>query len=97
MSTYLHLVCMGHNPPLVAEQESGQHLYELPRIRADIEMRTELVRKYRGEDGTFGMFNLHDIVGYFSANSAKFLSEHEECVIGIRDEYGVNYPIKEGS
>jgi hypothetical protein len=94
MSTYLHLVCMGHNPPLVAEQESGQHLYDLPRIRADIEMRTELVRKYRGEDGTV---NLRDIVGYFSANSAKFLSEHEECVIGIRDEYGVEYPVNGGS
>lgn len=92
MSTYFHLVCTCHNPPLVAQEESGQHHYDLPRIRADIAMREVLVRKYRGEDGTFDM---KSIVGYFSYNSAKFLAEHEGCVIGIRDEYGVGYPVKE--
>lgn len=92
MSTYIYLECHDHEPPLRAEDESGQHDYDLPRIRADIAMRKELVRKYRADPGPIAMAS---IVGYFSMNSAKFLSQHEDCEIGIRDEYGVEYPLKE--
>lgn len=43
MSTYLYLACLDHDPPLFADDESGQHLYDLPQIRADIARRAEMV------------------------------------------------------
>ena len=42
MSTYLYLRCEDHDPPLVAREESGQHLYDLPTIRADIADEVEV-------------------------------------------------------
>ena len=39
MSTYLYLVCLDHTPPLMAASDSGQHLSDLPQIRADIAAR----------------------------------------------------------
>jgi hypothetical protein len=78
MSTYLYLVCEQHDPPLRADDESGQHLYDLPTIRKDLAGRDELVRLYR--EGA-------DFV-YFTNHTARFLSNHPKCPIGIVDEYG---------
>lgn len=44
MSTYIHLQCLSHHPPLVAESESGQHLYDLPQLREDIANRDLIVQ-----------------------------------------------------
>lgn len=43
MSTYLYLECLDHDPPLRADGESGQHLDDLPQLRADIAARDGLV------------------------------------------------------
>lgn len=33
--------------------------------------------------------------GYFTNNAARFLSQHHQCDIGIRDEYGKEHPTQE--
>lgn len=79
MSTYIYLECLDHEPPLKAEGESGQHLYDLPQIRADLANRRAVVAAW--EDG----WTTHD---HFRRNTACFLTRHPACRIGIRDEYG---------
>lgn len=83
MSTYVYLECLDHDPPLSAEGESGQHLYDLPQIRADIANRERIVTNLR--DGW-------DPDDHFRRNTARFLAAHPKCRIGIRDEYGVEHP-----
>ena len=86
MSTWIYLRCTCHNPPLIAPDESGQHLYDLPQIREDIANREWLAE------------NFDDVVndlGYFRLNSARFLKDHPRCVIDIVDEYGKTHPVKE--
>lgn len=85
MSTYIYLTCESHNPPLRAEDESGQHLYDLPRIREEIQNRKVIARI---EDEGLPCGNP------FVQHSAYFLSRHKECGIGIVDEYGQTYPIE---
>lgn len=81
MSTYLYLVCMDHNPPLPADGESGQHLYDLPKIRADIANRDTLVAANQTDDG------FYDRGHHFANNTLRFLIAHPHCQLGIRDEY----------
>lgn len=82
MSTYLYLTCEDHTPPLLAEDESGQHTYDLPRIRDEIAHRDFIVRQI---DRT------GSVSGYFEQHSARFLHRHRTCRIGIEDEYGRRY------
>ena len=97
MSTYIYLVCLDHDPPLIAEEESGQHFYDLPRIRGEIKNREEIVRVY---DDRYDLRYKSDwgeksIEAYFRIRSARFLSRHPKCHIGIRDEYGRDYQLYE--
>ena len=90
MSTYLYLECLDHEPPLRAEYESGQHLYDLPRIRAEIADRENVAAglthyRFTGSDD-------FDAAAYFRTHSADFLARHSGCRIGIRDEYGEIHP-----
>jgi hypothetical protein len=87
VSTYLYLVCEDHNPPLVAEDESGQHLSDLPCIRQEIADRDVLA----GERHTWSLDESTNV--YFRTHSARFLRNHPTCRIGIRDEYGVAHAI----
>ena len=90
MSTYLYLECLDHDPPLRAEDESGQHLKDLPRIRLEIAERVALADEWaeaRHEFSPYGPFDQ-----YFRAHSGAFLSHHRKCRIGIRDEYGDAHP-----
>ena len=87
MSTYLYLLCLDHTPPLEAEGESGQHLHNLPQIRADLTNRDQIVAAW-DDWGDWG--------GHFRRNTARFLARHPACRIGIRDEYGVDHPLKDG-
>ena len=83
MSTWIYLECLDHNPPLQAEDESGQHLYNLTQIRADLTDRDRIVA------------NTNDDIwpeNYFRRHTARFLTNHPKCRIGIRDEYGKEYP-----
>ena len=89
MSTYIYLECLDHVPPLQSDTESGQHLYDLPTIRADIRDRETLARLWN--EGAIRWDSNH-----MRAASARFLATHEKCRIGIRDEYGVQHPLIEG-
>lgn len=87
MSTWVYLTCRDHEPPLLAADESGQHLYDLPRIRQEVADREQIADAnhwWQGGDG--------DPDGYFRANSARFLAAHARCRIGITDEYGREHP-----
>lgn len=91
MSTYMYLVCMDHTPPIKAVDESGQHYYDLPRIREEIASRADVVAWADGpdayvhwRDGETGRF---DADLYFRANSAAFLRGHPHCNVRIMNEY----------
>jgi hypothetical protein len=86
MSTYIYLQCLDHTPPLKASDESGQHLYDLPQIRADIANRERIVAAYK-DDWQPG--------GYFRGHTAWFLVQHPTCRLGIIDEYGGTHPLVE--
>jgi len=82
VSTYLYLACKDHDPPLLADSESGQHLYDLPQIREDIADRDAIVSLGDGVD--YGH--------WFRNSTARFLRAHPKCEIAIRDEYGHWHP-----
>ena len=102
MSTYIYLQCLDHDPPLRAQDESGQHYYDLPRIRADVANRVELIGEYdSGElwrrnrelgemydwrDPFWFTPGAHD--PYFQLQSVPFLADHLGCNLGIVTEYG---------
>ena len=86
MSTYVYLECLDHDPPLPADAESGQHLYDLSQIREDISNREGVV-------AALALDMTPD--DYFRRNTARFLARHQGCRIGIRDEYGVVHPVIE--
>jgi hypothetical protein len=92
VSTRLYLECLDHDPPLRAEGESGQHLYDLPDIRKAIANRPRYVRLL-AEDPE-AMWALRQVSGHLLANSMSFLLEHPRCLIGIRDEYGHPHPVE---
>lgn len=83
MSTWLYLECKDHSPPLGAEGESGQHLYDLPQIQADLADRVVLVSAAQIDSWPDDRYR---------RNTVRFLREHPTCRIGIRDEYGTEHP-----
>ena len=87
MSTYLYLQCLDHTPPLTAEEESGQHLSDLPTIRAALADREAAIAR-SALNGTQGYWS-------FERNTARFLAAHRTCQVGIIDEYGREYPLTE--
>ena len=95
MSTYIYLTCLDHDPPLQAEDESGQHLYDLPRIRQELRNRAAWAAAY--EQNRLRRYSETGAVDdYFTANSARFLAQHKTCRIGIRDEYGAVHAVLAG-
>lgn len=90
MSTWLYLECLDHDPPLQSPDEVGQHLYDLPTIRAWLARdRDTLPDPLTLWNPTTGGAD------YFGAHTVAFLTDHPTCRIGIHDEYGQDYPIKE--
>ena len=99
MSTYLYLECQDHEPPIRAEDESGQYLRDLPRIREEITHRAEVVAwaddpdTYKHErDGGHGQ---PDSASDFTENSVAFLRHHPNCTIRIVTEFGEDVTEKE--
>ena len=84
MSTYIYLECLDHTPPIRAEDESGQHLYDLPQLRADVANRDALVAAY-WDDMT--------MADYFRRNTIRFIVTHPKCRFRIVDEYGREHPL----
>ena len=89
MSTYLYLECWDHHPPLRAEDESGQHLHDIPTILQDVANRNWLVGLW--DEGKLDDYDGSDTSPYFVTHTAHFLSQHRDCNVGIVDEYGVRY------
>jgi len=85
MSTWLYLECRTHDPVLTSEGDVGQHLYDLPQIRAMIHGGP--IPASRSEEWLPGS-------GYFWRNASRFLDQHPKCEIGIRDEYGNDHPVE---
>lgn len=85
MSTYLYLECLDHQPPLRSEDEVGQHLYDLPQIRALIAKRAAISEL--GDDVTFSE--------YFDRAAARFLRQHPKCHLRIVDEYDQEHQLDE--
>lgn len=84
MSTYIHLQCLSHHPPLVADGESGQHLYDLPQIREDIANRDLIVQAAKADTWPDD---------YLRRHTALFLRDHPTCLLGITDECGKDHPL----
>ncbi len=80
MSTYVYLACLEHTPPLVADEESEQHL-TLDAIRADLANRDLILKAVEA-----GYRVSAD--DYFRDHTVGFLVQHPRCRIGIRDEHG---------
>lgn len=94
MSTWLHLECLDHNPPIISIDESGQHLSDLPQIRDDL--ATPLTALLAQTESPPRSPFAPD-PNYFRRHTATFRAQHPHCRIGIRDEYGNSHPTKEGS
>lgn len=84
MSTYIYLNCVSHTPHLQSENEVGQHLCELTRIREEIENRANLTRV---------IWSGASFTSSYTHNVAVFLASHPQCDISITDEYGTTYPL----
>ena len=89
MSTYIYLFCRDHSPAIRADDESGQHLSDLPQLRDDIANRDVIVHALQVLD-----FCPDDS---YRRNTATFLATHPRCHLGIVDEYGREHPIEEES
>jgi hypothetical protein len=87
VSTWIYLRCEDHDPPLQADGESGQHLYDLPQVRADLLNRDALVAAWRDD--------LRPGRDHFRSNTIRFLVAHPRCHIRIWDEYGVEHSTEE--
>ncbi len=88
MSTYIYLRCRDHD--MDAPEESGQHWYDVPRVRADITMREHLVEHWDAMRNLgLGIDSRRAHFGYFTYNSVQFFVEHRECIdFGIITETG---------
>lgn len=85
MSTYLYLSCESHDPPLVSEDSSGQNLRDLPRVRSVVRDKEKIIR-IETEDLSCSDPALE--------HAARFLSQHQKCEIGIRDEYDRQHSVE---
>lgn len=92
MSTWIYLRCDHHDEPIMAEEESGQHLYDLPQLRFDwLNRKHWLAYIERFPDA---LTRNWDHLSYFQRNTFRFLRDHADCgTPTIRSEYGVTYPI----
>ena len=77
--TYISLQCLSHRPPLVAEGESGQHLYDLPQLREDIAQAVALGWAHH-PDGIAAL----SVDCWPEERFRLFLREHPTCLLGIQ-------------
>ena len=70
---------MEHEPYLVSQDESGQHLYDLPQLQADYANRDRVAEMWNDEWRPDA---------YFRRATARFFATHPVCTLGCKDEYG---------
>lgn len=94
MSTWMYLACDSHDEPVQAEEESGQHYYDLPTIRFNWLRRGHWLPYIDRFPGTLG--REFDHLSYFERNTFAFLREHRDCagVPYIVSEYGERFSIE---
>lgn len=87
MSTWIYLVCAQHDEPVQAEDESGQHLYDLPQLRFDWLNRRHWLAYIERFPGT--LTREFDHLSYFQRNTFAFLRDHADCdQMHVVTEYG---------
>lgn len=86
MSKYIYLECIAHYPTIRADSESGQHDYDLPRLRDEIAHRDEYAAAVN--------IGAH-WPERFTDSTARFFAQHPEFPIRIIDEYGEEHPLKD--
>lgn len=92
MSTYLYLACTAHTPQILARDECGQHLEDLPRIRDFIRDRDKLVAHYNDDEFEFpNYWRTGDVHDYWLGVAVTFFTSHPECPLVIVSEYGDEY------
>lgn len=85
MSTYVYLACLDHTPPLIATEESDQHMHRdgvMEQIQRWVDNRETLVPMWHRSE--------LDYSNYFLANTMRFLVQHEHCRVFAQSEYGDN-------
>lgn len=93
MSTSIYLECRGHTPPIVADSESGQHLYDLDPLRTLLAHRKQVTDAHRILTEAAGGYI--DYGERYLGNSIRFMAKHPECPLGIIDEYGQEHPLED--
>jgi hypothetical protein len=81
---------LDHDPPVTSDGEVGQHLYDLDDIRKLIANKHLVISVLNAELPI--SFDSH-----FDSTTARFLLQHPQCRMRIRDEYGIEHPITEAS
>jgi hypothetical protein len=97
VSTDIYLECTDHDPPIRSEDESGQHLYDLPKLRKVLEdpKWREPNDDPREWDYDSRADMWHERKGWFHISTVKFLRQHPRCNLKIIDELGREHPLKE--
>lgn len=90
MSTYLYLQCDSHEPPIGADQEAGQHLYDLEHIRKDWANRHAIKTGWEA-----GLSLEGD--SYFQTSNRFFMMQHINCKVSIHDEYDRQHSLEENN
>lgn len=94
MSTWIYMVCTDHDPPIRAESESGQHLYDIPQLREDLTQREDITA-LSADDFSDVTTELDPFFDRYTLNTWRFLRPHPLCNLEIHDEYGRHYPLTE--
>lgn len=82
----MYLECKDHDPPIRSADEVGQHTYDLKNIQGYFAKRKALVQINEMDDVTF------ESDTRWLNTAMYFFAQHPNCRIGIRDEYGQEYP-----
>jgi hypothetical protein len=94
MSTYWHLECISHDPPLVSDDEVSQHTDAyLDSARDMWARREELIAiddVLRGSPTWSGI----QFDTSFDRNAWRFIRQHAKCQVQLRNEYGDVIPIE---
>lgn len=94
MSTEFYLVCESHEPHIYSDTV-GWNTKGLSQLRILVRDRENIVKRYKtyGHDAFDNDVNPHAK----EMTVAVFLRAHENCELGIRDEYGETYSIEDDS
>lgn len=93
MSTFIYLRCDHHDEPILSEEESGQHRYDLPQLRFDWINRKHWLQYI--DHFPDALTQGWDHLSYFQRHTYSFLRDHADCgTPAVVDEYGGTYSIE---